>query len=116
MMSSSRFRIHVRIQSRIEPASHLFPSASSLAFAISAIVLSADMIASRRDPKHIDPKERIIARAMDEVTALEQQELASAASKHHVAMTPATVTLIALKITLIVQYKETKKRNMIPKY
>ena len=51
-----------------------------------------DTMPWNRLPKQIDPNEYVRLRATDCVTAEEQHPCAESLSKHHVAMTPATVT------------------------
>ena len=47
---------------------------------------------SQREPRQIDPNENVRLRYRDEATAIEQHPEAASLLKHHVAMTPATVT------------------------
>jgi len=55
---------------------------------------NVSIIATMRLPKQIDPKEVVVARHNEDVTALPQHEFDSLSVNHHDPIVPATVTWI----------------------
>ena len=61
-------------------------------FAFCAIARMAEIRAERRLPRQIEPKEVVVARPMDAVTAPEQQPVHRSGWNHQVAIAPQLVT------------------------
>jgi hypothetical protein len=68
------------------------PSLSGSDHALSTIALSVSMIAMRRLPKQILPKDVVLAHMKLSLMAMEQKELASLGANHHIDLTPAITT------------------------
>jgi hypothetical protein len=62
--------------------------------ALSTMARSVSMIATRRLPKQMLPKDVVVARRKLSLMAEEQKELASSGANHHVDTTPAIMTWI----------------------
>jgi hypothetical protein len=78
------------------------------------MTLKVVIMACSKLPKQIDPKLYVKDRYMEVHTALEQQFDADCLSKHHVAMTPATVTwTVFFLIKYMWDENEKKKPNEI---
>ena len=82
----------LRRQSTMQRRKAAHPSLSGSDRALSTMTLSVSMIATRRLPKQILPKDVVVARTKLSLIATEQKELASLGANHHVDTTPAITT------------------------